>query len=99
MLELNQPFIDLGTVKLGSDTFFEAKIRNHGRIDVRIQAQPSCSSCTQVLEQPPVILAGGEGIFRFKYHPTSTGTVIRNVFFQEGNEVRQTLMFKSEVVD
>lgn len=99
MLELNQPFIDLGQVKLGSDAFFEAKIRNHGHTDIRISAQPSCSSCTQVLEQPPIILATGEGLFRFKYHPTSTGTAIRSVFFQEGNEVRQTLMFKSEVID
>lgn len=98
MIATNQPSLDLGEVSLDSDTLFEVTVRNTFPDPKLVTAQPSCGSCTHLVEMPDVIPSGREGIFKFKYHPTATGDSVKSIFFQIDGKTEQTFMFRAKAV-
>lgn len=97
MIDINQPNLDLGEVKLDSDTLFEVKIKNTYMQPKTVVAQPSCGACTYVEGAPDIIPPGQEGVFRFRFHPSSTGTLIKSIFFNIDGKTEQTFLFQAKV--
>ncbi len=99
MIETNQSNLDLGQVKMGTDTLFEVKILNSFPGAKIVIPQFSCGACTHLVSSPDIIPPGREGIFKFRYHPTGTGAQVKSIFFNIDGKTEQTFLFQANVIE
>lgn len=97
MIETNQPNIDLGEVKMGTDKFFQVTVRNTYPEAKFVSTQMSCGSCTHFVSGPDFVPPGGEGTFKFKFSPTGTGSQLKTIFFNIEGKLEATFIFKADV--
>lgn len=98
MIGTDKPNLDLGEVKMGTDTFFEVKVLNSFLIAKIVVPQFSCGACTHLVSAPDIIPPNREGVFKFRYHPTGTGSQVKSIFFNIDGKTEQTFLFQANVI-
>lgn len=97
MINLNQPNLDLGEVRLGIDNFFQVSVKNTYPELKTVTTQMSCGSCTHFVSGPDYVAPGKEEIYKFRFNPTATGTQIKSIFFNIDGKLEATFIFKADV--
>lgn len=97
MIDLSQPNLDLGEVRIGIDTFFQVSVKNTYPEPKAVTIQPSCGSCTHFVSGPDYIAPGREETYKFRFNPTATGTQIKSIFFNIDGKLEATFIFKADV--
>lgn len=98
MIETNQPHLDLGEIKLGTDYFFQVNVMNTYGEPKFVIPQMSCGSCTFFVSGPDFVAPSGEGTFKFRFNPTAPGPQIKSIFFNIEGKKEAEFLFKANVV-
>ncbi len=102
MLNVDQPIINLGTLKLEEPHIFQYTVTNMSNKPVKIKGlSVGCGSCTVAYMSKHIINPNDSDIIHVTFTPNSTGLNHKNVTLSyfESEEESTKMSFKAEVIE